>query len=78
MSTVSCQQCVKAERDWDHRDCGCVCHELPGEWERIAFHFHQFDHGCHFQHCRESDRLYAAWQAALAKSGERARVPGPS
>lgn len=68
MSTVSCPQCVKAERDWDHRDCGCGCHEHPGERERIAFHFHQFDHECYGQHCPESDRLYAAWQAALAKA----------
>jgi hypothetical protein len=44
MSTVNCPQYVKAERDWDHRDCGCGCHELPDERERIAFHFHQFDH----------------------------------
>jgi hypothetical protein len=41
---------------------------VPGERERIAFHFHQFDHGCHRRHCPESDRLYAAWQAALAQS----------
>jgi hypothetical protein len=41
---------------------------IPGERERIAFHFHQFDHGCYGGHCPESYRLYAAWQAALARS----------
>ncbi len=68
MSTVSCAQCGKAVRDWDHRDCACGCHERPGERERIAFHFHQFDHECYGQHCPESDLLYAAWQAALSTS----------
>ena len=38
----------------------------PGERERIAFHFHQFDHGCYGDHCPESARLYGAWQTALA------------
>jgi hypothetical protein len=42
--------------------------ELPGEWERIAFHAHQFNHGCYLWHCLESDRLYAAWQTALTES----------
>jgi hypothetical protein len=41
---------------------------VPGERERIAFHLHQFEHGCYGRHCRESFRLYAAWQAALAQS----------
>jgi hypothetical protein len=40
-------------------------HAVPGERERIAFHVHQFDHGCYGRHCPESDQLYAAWQAAL-------------
>lgn len=65
ISTVVCQQ----ERDWDHRDCECVSHERPGERERIAFHVHEFDHGCYGQPCPEADRLYKAWQTALAKSG---------
>ena len=43
-------------------------HPVPGERERIAFHLHQFNHGCHGGHCPESDRLYAAWQAALGQS----------
>ncbi len=55
-------------RDWDHRDGEGACHQLPGERERIAFHFHQFDHGCYGRHCPDSDRLYATWQAVLAKS----------
>jgi hypothetical protein len=42
---------------------------LPGERERIAFHVHQFDHGCYGDHCPESGRLYTAWQAALARAG---------
>jgi hypothetical protein len=41
---------------------------LPGERERIAFHVHQFEHGCYGRPCRESYRLYAAWQAALTRS----------
>ncbi len=68
MSASSCESCVRVEQKWDHRDCGCACHWLPGEQERIAFHFHQFEHECHGEHCPEADRLYAAWQAALAKS----------
>jgi len=43
-------------------------HALPGERERIAFHAHQFEHGCYGRHCPIADRLYAAWQAALARS----------
>jgi len=43
-------------------------HPVPGERERIAFHLHQFDHGCRGGHCPESGRLYAAWQAALGQS----------
>ena len=73
MSTLSCQPCVRAEQEWDHRDCRCGCHWLPGERERIAFHFHQFEHECHGEHCPEADRLYAAWQAALAKSQRTGR-----
>jgi hypothetical protein len=60
-STVVCPQ----ERDWDHRDRECVSYERPGERERIAFHVHEFDHGCYGQHCPEADRLYRAWRAAL-------------
>jgi hypothetical protein len=41
---------------------------LPGERERIAFHVHQFEHGCYGRQCRESSPLYAAGQAALAQS----------
>lgn len=63
MSTMSCPQCVKAERDSDHQDCECACH--AGERERIAFHYHQFEHECYGQNCPESGRLYAAWQSAL-------------
>jgi hypothetical protein len=43
-------------------------HAVPGERERIAFHAHQFEHGCYGRQCRESNRLYAAWQAAIAQS----------
>ena len=43
-------------------------HALAGERERIAFHVHQFEHGCYGRHCREADRLFAARQAALAQS----------
>ena len=68
MSIAGCQQCVKAERDWDHRHCGCGCHELPGELERMAYHFHQFEHECYRHPCPESYRLYAEWQAALARA----------
>lgn len=67
-SAIACPQCVTAEREWDHRDCECVCHERPGERERIAFHVHEFDHGCYGRHCPEAQRLYTAWLAALAKS----------
>jgi hypothetical protein len=42
--------------------------DVPGERERIAFHIHQFEHGCYGKHCHEADRLFAAWQAALAQS----------
>ena len=69
VSTAGRTQRVKLERDRDHRDCGCAGHQLPGERERIAFHFHQFDHGCYGDHCPESGRLYTAWQAALARAG---------
>ena len=71
VSTVTCTQCGKpgkAEHIWEHGDCVCQCHQLPGERERIAFHFHQFDHGCYGDHCPDSARLYGAWQAALATS----------
>lgn len=68
MSIVGCQQCVKAEHDWDHRHCGCPCHELPGEHERMAFHLHQFEHECYWRQCPESGRLYAAWQTALLRT----------
>jgi len=75
-STVSCSRCVKRESDWDHRDCACECHERPGERERMAFHVHEFEHGCYGKQCLEAYRLYAAWQAALAKSREgRADTP---
>lgn len=67
-STAECGQCVKGERDWDHRDCECECHERPGERERIYFHVHEFEHGCYGRHCVEAYRLYAAWQAAIASS----------
>ena len=59
------------ERDWDHHYYECVSHERPGERERIAFHVHEFDHGCYGKQCPEADRLYTAWHAALA-----ARPPG--
>ena len=72
-TTAACAQCVKGERDWDHRDCACGCHERPGESERITFHVHEFEHGCYGRHCAEAYRLYAAWQAAIASS---AAVPG--
>jgi hypothetical protein len=68
MRSPSCQQCVKPEQNWDHRECGCACHELPGEHERIAFHFHQFEHECYGEHCAEAARLYAEWQSALAQA----------
>ncbi len=56
------------ERNWDHRDYERVYHERPGERERIAFHVHEFEHGCYGQHCPEADRLYAAWHAALVNN----------
>lgn len=56
------------ERNWDHRDYERASHERPGERERIAFHIHEFEHGCYGQHCPEADRLYAAWHDALVKS----------
>ena len=70
ISTAACPQeetrrhRPQLPREWDHRDH--VSHERPGERERIAFHVHEFDHGCYGQHCPEADRLYAAWRAALA------------
>ena len=66
--TAACPQCVKAERDWDHRDCACGCHERPGEREHIDFHIHEFEHGCYGRQCAEAYRLYAAWQAAIASA----------
>lgn len=75
MSTLGCHRCVKAERDWDHRDCGCGCHELPGEQERMAFHFHEFEHDCYRRHCPESDRLYAQWQIALGRARQAGYRP---
>jgi hypothetical protein len=71
--TAACPQCVKGERDWDHRDCECRCHERPGQRERIDFHVHEFEHGCYGRPCGEAYRLYAAWQAAIASS---AGAPG--
>jgi hypothetical protein len=71
VSTVTCTECSKpgkTERVWEHGDCGCPCHQLPGERERIAFHFHQFKHGCYGERCPESERLYAAWQDAAAST----------
>jgi hypothetical protein len=68
MSTVTWSQYAQTERDHDHRDHGNGWQKHPGEWERIAFHFHQFDHECYGQLCPESDRLYVAWQAALTKT----------
>jgi hypothetical protein len=55
-------------RDFDHGDYERVYHERPGEQERIAFHVHEFDHGCYGRHCPEADRLYAMWHAALVQS----------
>jgi len=72
-SAAACAQCVKSERDWDHRDCACGCHERPGRRERIDFHVHEFEHGCYGRQCREAYRLYAAWQAAIASA---ASAPG--
>ena len=45
-------------------------HRLPGERERIAFHVHQFEHGCYGDHCPESGRLYSAWLAVLGGAGD--------
>jgi hypothetical protein len=73
-STASCPQEETRRRrpqlpyDWGHLDHERVSHERPGERERIAFHVHEFDHGCYGQHCPEADRLYAVWHTALAKS----------
>src|SRR5215467_7209757 len=72
ISTTTCPQCVKAKRNWDHRDCECGCHERPGERERIDFHVHEFEHGCYGRQCAEAYRLYAAWQAAIASARSRA------
>ena len=69
VSTASRMQGIKPKRDWDHRECDCAGHQLPGERERIAFHVHQFEHGCYGGPCPESGRLYTAWQAALARAG---------
>ena len=69
VSTESRTQWAKAGDLWDHRDCKGGGHQVPGERERIAFHVHQFDHGCYGDHCLESGRLYKIWQAALATSG---------
>jgi hypothetical protein len=66
MSTESSTRCDRAGRGRAHQDY----HQLPGERERIAFHFHQFEHGCYGDHCPESGRLYTAWQAALAAAGD--------
>ena len=52
----------------DHGDGELKSHQLPGERERIAFHIHQFNHGCFGDHCSESNHLYVAWQATLRKS----------
>ena len=68
MSTMGCTECGETERGREHRACDCTCHQLPGERERIAFHVHQFEHGCYGNHCPESGRLYATWQAVLAES----------
>ena len=64
ISTVARRQ----ERDREHHYYECVSHERPGERERIAFHVHEFDHGCYGKQCPEADRLYAAWHTALAGS----------
>jgi hypothetical protein len=59
---------IRAEREGGNRDRDRGCHEPPGEWERIGFHSHQYEHDCYGRHCPEADRLYAAWQAALKQS----------
>ena len=65
MSTVNGTRYVRAEhhQGWQHAG-----HKLPGERERIAFHCHQFNHGCYGDHCPKSGRLYVAWQAAILES----------
>ncbi|HEV2374579.1 MAG TPA: hypothetical protein VGS19_20755 [Streptosporangiaceae bacterium] len=68
MSTVDHPRRATAERGAGHRDYEAARHQLAGERERMAFHFHQFNHGCYGDHCLESDQLYAAWQAALARA----------
>ncbi len=69
VSTADGTQHVRAGHGVDHQGWQHAGHQLPGERERIAFHSHQFEHGCYGDHCPESDRLYAAWQAAIAESG---------
>jgi hypothetical protein len=68
MRTVDSTQCMRAEHGLDHQGWQHAGHKLPGERERIAFHFHQFSHGCFGNHCPASNRLYVAWQAAILES----------
>jgi hypothetical protein len=64
-------QDTREDRGLDHRDGEPASHEQPGERPRIAFHYHQFNHGCYGDHCPESGLLYAAWQAAVGKGRSR-------
>jgi len=64
VSTESYTLCDRTERG-----CHRGRHKLPGERERIAFHVHQFEHGCYGDHCPESGRLYTVWQAVLGGAG---------
>lgn len=50
------------------------------EWARIAWHEHQFEHGCYGKDCAQDRALYHAYQRAihgdLAEPGEPPQAPG--
>ena len=45
------------------------------EQARIAWHYHQFEHGCYGQDCPQDSGLYRAYQRAI--SGDLADDPPP-
>lgn len=68
MSTEYHLRHTRGLRGLDHTGGEPGSHQLAGERERIAFHAHQFNHGCFGDHCPEADRLYATWLAVLRSS----------
>jgi hypothetical protein len=45
------------------------------EQARIAWHYHQFEHGCYGQDCAQDGGLYRTYQRAI--SGDLADNPPP-